>query len=80
MRTVFCPNPACPRGLVWSGSGRPSRPIGKCPDCGRTTSIERPRSRSRPEQLDRERAVEDTYRQFSGDGYDAAWGKAGPAR
>lgn len=40
MRTVFCPNPACLCGLVWSGSGR-------------TTSNERPRFRTTPEQLDR---------------------------
>ena len=66
MRIVFCPNPACPRGLVWTGPARPTRLIGKCPDCGRTAAD--------PEDLDRERAAEDAYRGFSADCYDAAWG------
>ena len=38
MKLVYCPNPACQRGIVWTGIGRP---IGKCPDCGRTTCLER---------------------------------------
>ena len=41
MKIVFCPNPACPRGIIWTGLGRPSRPVGKCPDCGRTSRLER---------------------------------------
>lgn len=47
MKIVFCPNPACRRGVVWTGDGRPGLPIGKCPDCGRTTRLAR--SPRRPE-------------------------------
>lgn len=36
MRTVFCPNPACPRGLVRTAADGETHPIGTCPDCGRT--------------------------------------------
>ena len=39
MKIVFCPNPACRRGVVWTGPARPSRPAGKCPDGGRATHL-----------------------------------------
>ena len=50
MKTVFCPNPACPRGRVRTASGGSSRTIGTCPDCGRTLAD--------PEDLDRARSAE----------------------
>lgn len=57
MKLVYCPNPACRRGVVWTGTGRPSRPVGKCPDCGRTTRLERA-----PFPNDRQAAAADAYR------------------
>lgn len=50
MKIVFCPNPACPRGLVRTASGGSIRTIGTCPDCGRTLAD--------PEDLDRDRSAE----------------------
>ena len=68
MKVVFCPNPACPRGTIWTGDGRPSRPIGKCPDCDRTSCLARTQDSD-----DRAEAVEASYRRFSADCYEAAW-------
>ena len=70
MSAVFCPNPACPRGSIATGGGRPDPPITKCPDCGRSTRIE-------PEDLDRDRDPESAYRRFSADCYEAAWSGSG---
>ena len=68
MTIVFCPNPPCPRGTIWTGVGRPSQPVGKCPDCGRTTRLDRT-----GHSADRGAAAEASYRRFSADCYDAAW-------
>ena len=68
MNIVFCPNPACVRGTLWTGAGRPSRPVGKCPDCGRTSRLARPEISD-----DRGAAAEASYRRFSADCYAAAW-------
>ncbi len=68
MNIVFCPNPACPRGNVSTGDGSPSRPVRKCPDCGRTCHL----AREEPSD-DRGAAAEASYRRFSADCYDAAW-------
>lgn len=68
MIVAFCPNPACPRGTISTGVDRPSRALGKCPDCGRASRLDRPQDSD-----DRADAAEASYRRFSADCYEAAW-------